>query len=222
MESMKLILNKQVSILTKIPQHPFIQKHPLFSIGIFTAILWILYHPQLLMREIFWGLDAGNYPYPYLHWVRNEVFSGNFPEWNPLLFTGYAPYYEVTNLLFYPIRFLLLPLSPEWSMTASFLIHAVLLVMGISLFLKGRGASWSLSFLGAWWMLTVGGLTVHLLAGHLFFLESLAWLGWRLVTWDQYKTSGKPKFIGLNGLLIALSVFAGHPQTVFYCLIFEG
>ena len=154
--------------------------------------------------------DAAVVFHPILEVARAQVHAGRLPLWNPYIYAGMPLLGDVQSALLYPLTWLAMALAVEsaWGLMAVL----KLLIAGLGAFVLGRelGLGWA----GA------------LVAGVVFMLCSpnVAWLQWPLATvyallpWLLYATHrlharpGRRRAAALAGV-VALSLFAGHPET---------
>lgn len=173
---------------------------------------------------------------PFLKFGFGELAKGNLPLWNPQSHCGMPFVGNIQSALFYPINWLHL-IMPTWlAINWSIGIHFFLAGWFTSLWCRRRGLSTLACLLGGTTFMFSAGYFLHLYAGHLTFLAAMAWTPLILLMVDvlfdeaekgtgpicaQHPTgrSGKwvlSPFLLLGAAAIALSIFAGHPQSVYY------
>ena len=154
--------------------------------------------------------DAAVVFHPILEVARAQVHAGRLPLWNPYIYAGMPLLGDVQSALLYPLTWLamVLPVEAAWGPMAVL----KLLTAGLGAFVLGRELR--LGRAGA------------LVAAVVFMLSApnVAWLQWPLTTvysllpWLFYATHrlhARPerrRAAALAGV-VALSLFAGHPET---------
>jgi xanthosine utilization system XapX-like protein len=148
-----------------------------------------------------------------------ELRRGHLPLWNPYLFAG-APYLGTfQSALLYPpnVLYLLLPLprAINWDIA----LHVFLAGLFTYYWALRRGLQPGACLLSAAVVMLGGPFYLHLYAGHLTVLASMAWAPLILLAIDGL-SEPRPLRWGLLGTLAAaLQLLAGYPQTFFYTAV---
>lgn len=146
-----------------------------------------------------------------------EMRHGDFPLWNPFTYGG-TPYLgQFQSALLYPfnlILFLTLPIGQalNWSVA----LHVFLLGVGVYFWLVYRQISRPASFLGGVALMFGGPFFLHTYAGHLSNLCSMAWVPFLFLCIDGWLKERHGKWILFASLCVALQIYGGHPQYVYY------
>ena len=151
-----------------------------------------------------------------------EMAKGNLPLWNPYLFSGVPFLGDFQSALLYPLNwsFLLLPdaLAINWS----FALHVWILGAGTYFWSAGRGLGKPAAVLAAVAGMFALPFFLHVHAGHLSNVCSMAWAPWVFACIDRYLISHKARWVTLASVAVAMQVYAGHPQYAYYTALVAG
>lgn len=163
--------------------------------------------------------DVSTLYYYWRHFGFESLREGFIPLWNPFIFCGvpFAAYPE--SALFYPpnLIFLLLPLAR--ALNWSFIIHLAGLAFFQYLFLRWLDSGRWASILGALTLVLGAPVILHITAGHLSNLCSMAWLPILFLTAASFARRKRPVWAVALGVGGGLQILAGHWQYVFYSAI---
>jgi hypothetical protein len=182
------------------------------TVGIFWEVL-------VLRPDEFLSDPRMDLRYFFFHWRSfgfHELRSGNLPLWNPHFASG-APFLgNFQSALLYPLNalYLVLPLAAATNWTIA--LHVFLGGAFVFFWMRHRGLH-SLACLLAGLMFMFCGphfLQVH--AGHLPNLCTLIWAPLLFLAIDQMMDRPALGAALLGTFATAMSVFAGHPQFVYY------
>jgi len=161
----------------------------------------------------------------YLSWRAfgfGELSRGNLALWNPHIFLG-APYLGgMQSALLYPpnwIDLLLpLPLAINWGIAS----HVFLVGLFTCLWSRQRGLAPLAALLAGLLAMFCGAHFLHVSAGHLSNLCSMAWMPLLLLAVDGWLERRGPGWLLLGAAALALQILAGHPQYVAFTAIAVG
>ncbi len=151
-----------------------------------------------------------------------EMARGNFPLWNPYIYSGIPYLGQFQSALLYPpnLIFLLLPIASaiNWSSALHiFLLGAFTYAWAfqrglrpVSALVSGVAAMFSSAFF------------LHIYAGHLCNVAAMAWVPLIFLGIDGWLTKRHAGWIILAAIAAALQIYAGHPQYVFYTALIAG
>ncbi len=201
------------------------EKHP--RIRTWLALLILLAAVGFLLQEALFppspafvlSRESGDIASLYYYWRDfgfGSLRDGIIPLWNPFVFCGspFAAYPEAA--VFYPLNlvFLFLPLAA--ALNASLLIHLGLLALATYLWLRFTGSGRLPALMGALALTGSGPVILHLAAGHLSNLCTLAWVPLAFLLAEGLVRSGRLRWAAGLGVLGALQILAGHWQYVYY------
>jgi len=186
---------------------------------LFLALLTvILYSPVLTGSTNFWE-DLIHQEFPNRMFSRDCLLSGQFPHWNPFTFGGMPFFAALQAGVFYPFN-LLLSILPAGPQTFWYLLQAVIVshifFAGLCMFalLRWKGHTPGASVFGATGYMLCGFLVTHLI--HALMLYMLAWLPLVIMLMERGMRERRADRSVLAGVILGLSMFAGHPQLAFY------
>jgi len=194
------------------------------------AILILLGAVGFLLREAFFppspafvlSRESGDVASLYYYWRGfgfGALRTGTIPLWNPSVFCGvpFAAYPE--SALFYPLNlvFLLLPLPA--ALNASFIIHLGLLALFAFCWLRYTGSGRLAALLGALALTASGPVILHLAAGHLSNICTLAWVPLIFLLAESFIRTRKLSRAAGAGVLVGAQLLAGHWQYAYYTVL---
>lgn len=162
------------------------------------------------------GEDLAFQLYAWRHFGFEEMRQGNFPLWNPFIYSG-SPYHAgFQGGLLYPLHwiFFFLPVTIGINVVTAiqfFLIGAFMYWWGRE---EGLGP-WVAGYTGVAVMLGAPHL-FHLVPGHLPNMAAMAWAPLVFLCVAKAARCGGIRWPLLGVLAAAIQVLAGHPQYVFY------
>ncbi len=194
------------------------------------TILLLLGVVALLLREALFppspdfvlSRSSGDVASLYYYWRGfgfSTLRSGTIPLWNPAVFCGvpFAAYPE--SALFYPLNLIFLFLPLPAALNGSFLLHLCLLACFTFLWLRYTGSGRIPALLGALALTASGPVILHLAAGHLSNICTLAWVPLIFLLAESFfRTRRLSRAVGA-GVLIGLQLLAGHWQYAYYTVL---
>ncbi len=177
-----------------------------------------LFNPNCLVA----GEDVTQVHYMFEGYVRDTLWKGKLPLWNPYIFSGYPVLAHPQLLVFYPpqLLFRLLPLNLSFSWSIAFHVF----IAGISMYALSQKIG--LRFFSALTMAVAymlsGGLFQRVYAGHLFLVYAIAWFPLTFLMFIRAYESDKWRTQISAGFCVALLILTGHPAIPLYAMIFLG
>lgn len=163
--------------------------------------------------------DVASLYYYWRDFSSSSLSRGVVPLWNPDVLIGvpFAAYPEAA--VFYPpnLMFLLVPIA--WALNLSFVLHLALLAVFEYLFLRRLGLGRSPAFLGAAALTFSAPVVLHVYAGHLSNICTMAWIPALFWLSDRAARSSRFHWIVLLGAAGAAAILAGHWQYLYYGLL---
>ncbi|MDR0306834.1 MAG: YfhO family protein [Chitinispirillales bacterium] len=192
------------------------------SIGVL-AVLWLIQFYSLLVGNVHFWEDIVLQDFPVRIFSRAAFYQFEFPHWNPFAFNG-VPFFaaQVPGVL-YPFNVLLslLPVSDEvfWRLLqAGIAFHILIAGVTMLVYLRFKKRSYTASVFGAAAFMFGGFLITHLV--HTMMVYILAWFPLVLLFLEKSIREIKFTHAVQGGLLLGLTMLAGHPQFTFYEFIF--
>jgi hypothetical protein len=185
-----------------------------------TAVLLAMFHPLAFSDRILARGDTFNFFYPYWDARQAALRRGELPLWSPELFMGSPLLAEPQMGTFYPLNWLLLPLSTPDAVRVSVLLHVLWAGLGMLwLYRRLTGDRRALPGLAAALTFAFGGfVTAHV--EQINQLQGLAWLPWAGALWARLLAAEAGRRGQLRDALLlmgalAAQFFSGHTQTTF-------
>ena len=148
------------------------------------------------------------------------VADGHVPLWNPYIFGGMPLFGSAQGGLLLPLNWFFLLFSAPVATNMMMLATYALAGLGAFLYARRTGASLAgAAVTGLVWQWS-GFLVAQI--GHTNVVHVASLLPWLLWTIDVYAATGRRARGVLVAVVVALMVFAGHPQTLCYSLMLAG
>ncbi|MCP4543681.1 MAG: YfhO family protein [Chloroflexi bacterium] len=182
----------------------------LLCIAFYWDVLW------LSADRIVAGNDLTNM---FLHWLRFAVSSvqrGQFPLWNPYLFSGVPFVANPQPALFYPPTWLALLMPVTRAFGWIIVLHLWIAGAGMYAWLRSEGASVVGALVGGVTFSFSGYVFVRVYAGHIGVITTGAWLPTILWVYRCAVARRSWKLAVVGGLPVGLSILAGHTATFIY------
>lgn len=162
--------------------------------------------------------DLTDLHYPFQHFLIESLRRGEWPLWSSAISSGYPILAAGQIGALYPLNILsaILPLTSS----VNFVILSTYFLIGFFTYLylgEIKLSRWSAVFGAVVSMF--GGFSLSQLL-HWEMLTALAFLMGELLILEKMVKSRKALYFLILGLFLGLSFLGGHPQTVFYSLIF--
>ncbi len=178
----------------------------------------------------FTGMIMGRgdiYAYFYPYWsIRQAAFmAGHIPLWTSDIFMGVPVLANSQVGVFYPPNWPLTPFDPPTAVTISLLVHIAWAMMGVYVLAR---STLQLDQVPALVAALVFGLSGYMgaKAENINQLQALAWMPWLFLLLNRAISAAHPniraRYSLLTGIVLALQLLAGHPQTVFITLLGLG
>jgi Bacterial membrane protein YfhO len=163
--------------------------------------------------------ESGDVSTLYYYWRSfgfEALKSGSIPLWNPDIFCGtpFAAYPE--SALFYPLNLIFLILPLPAAMNGSFVLHLFLLALFQYYWLRFIGSGRWPALLGSLVLVFSGSVILHLTAGHLSNICTMAWLPLLFLSAEGFLRTRKIRWAAYLGMIAGIQILAGHWQYVYY------
>ena len=156
---------------------------------------------------------------PYQELVRQSIFQGELPFWNPMTFCGRPLMADIQVGVLYGPNWLHWFLPLPVSFTLLLIAHAAWGLWGC----YRLGRAWELStpaasLMGVLYVFS-GFLTVKLQSGGVLFHYVAVWLPWQALALNALFRNPSPKRAAILALTLSMALLAGSPQMTFYSWI---
>src|SRR6266480_7489491 len=159
---------------------------------------------------------------PWRDFGFHELATGNLALWNPYIFGG-APYFGAMQAaLLYPPNwlFLVLPLAQAVNWTTA--LHVFAIGAFTFAWMRVRGLRVEASFLAGVLVMFCGAHFLHIFVGHLPHLLVMTWVPLIFCSIDAIFSTRNPRWCFVAMFAVAMQVFAGFPQHLYYAAIIAG
>jgi hypothetical protein len=174
----------------------------------------VLFPLETVGRLAFYVYDAQCYFYPYRTVAADLVLSGQLPLWNPYANGGMPLIGDGQVGLFYPPNWLFLILPGAHSLTLSILSTYAIAGVGIFVYLRHAGFARWIATVAAVSFMFSGFFVTHLV--HVSIPATAAFVPWLFWAFERLIERRSFARLVLGAGLVALQVFAGHPQVPVY------
>lgn len=199
--------------MNKIPKE---RLNSIISVGLLISFTLIYFADGIFFdrRTIIW--DTADFHYPVMYHIGYFWSHGVMPLWNSFIFNGHPSFADPQSQTYYPINILLglfLALSPK-VIYLQLVLHYAL--AGLFMFLLASHYIGTLTgrIMAALVYMFSGFMVTHF--QHLAVINTVTWLPILLYLLEKIRREKKPIYIIIAGLLLGVTILAGHPQTLLY------
>lgn len=198
--------------------------HELAGVGVAAMALGGLFGRFVVPGVVGQQRDTGAFYYPLTAWLAQELASGRFPLWCPLIFAGYPLVADGEIGLLYPpnlVALLLLPVDVAFVLMRA--AHYLLAAAGTYAFCRVLGVGRAGSVFGGLSFALGGFMLGHLDHGNI--LRSAAWLPLILAAADlALRALGRRRWLwlALGAAALTMSGLGLHPQILLINLVALG
>jgi len=182
-------------------------------------VLFLLFFSPVLKGGMLAGGDIINQYLPWKEFWRRSVWQGHWPLWDPLLFCGMPFQANIQVGQFYPLNwlFLLIPAAPGY--TVAVLLHFALGAWGMDRLARRLVDSRGARFAAATVFFFTGYFISRIYWGVVLFVMAGAWTPWILDAAIALTNDPRPRRALRLAALLAMQLFSGAPQILFYTLL---
>ncbi|UCC26970.1 MAG: hypothetical protein JSU98_07650 [Gemmatimonadales bacterium] len=184
----------------------------------FAVVTLILFRDFVFSGEMLFGVDTEAMGYMARAFFAQELASGNFPGWNPLLLGG-TPFLASLSggdSLYPPSLLLLLLLEPYRALGWKLVLHVFLAGVGMYGWSRSLGVSRAAGMIGGLGYLVAPFLVTLVYPGHdgkLFVTALAPFLFWGVEAWFQ---GGSRKAWAGIAVTVALVILTTHFQMAYF------
>lgn len=200
----------------------------LVAVGLLAALcalfFWRILTPSLKDRGYFPSGDFVDQFYVFSVYEARQLLRGKLPLWNPYTYGGHPFLADIQAAIFYPFSLLTILLSAPWgfpiyALQLEAMCHVFLGGLFVYLFAK-RLVKRSFPALIAALTFAYGGYLTSYPVQQLAILEVDIWLPLILlllsIAWERWRDRGERRGLLWAGLVLGVSLLAGHPQSSMY------
>jgi len=156
---------------------------------------------------------------PWRSFGFSQLKQGNLALWNPHVFCGIPFFGSFQSALLYPPNFLYMVLPLGLATNVCIVLHIFLTGLFMYLWAWYRGLRPPACFLAAVLLMFCGPYFMHIYAGHLSNLCTMAWIPLIFLSIDGICNKRTLAWVLLGIASVTMLILAGHPQHVFYTVI---
>ncbi len=149
----------------------------------------------------------------------SRLAEGGFPLWNPYVFLGMPFVGNIQSAMFYPTNYLMLLMPPDQAINLGIVLN--LLLGGLFAYLLARRLD--IGPVGATVTALVfmygGPQFLRIYEGHWVHLCAITWIPLLILATEMVIRRGKLAWALVGGIAVAMQMFGGHPQYLFYSAI---
>lgn len=168
------------------------------------------------------GADVLDYHFWNLLFLRDQVFSGSLPLWNPHVYCGQPFLANPANFVLYPPVMLYLVLPLPWAFNVDLVFHLILAATGTFYLARAVTGSGSAALLAAVAFALGSNMVDRVAAGHLVLVHAAAWLPWIFYFIERALAADRMRNLVLAGLLLGFQILSGYAQGNLYTVYFAG
>lgn len=200
--------------------HPPQRFRDVHAVVVIVAVITLLFADVIFLGANLYHGDVFGFHFGLKKVVRDEILSGNLPEWNRWISAGQPlaanPQYEV----FYPPQWLILLPDFLLGFQLHILLHLYIAALGMYALLRSLGVRIGGSLFGAF-AFGIGGLTLsHSFVLPLFF--ALAWMPVVLFGATRALRTGSVRAAVVAALALSMQFLIGEPVTALQTLAVVG
>ncbi|HLA28292.1 MAG TPA: hypothetical protein VJZ49_10405 [Syntrophales bacterium] len=168
------------------------------------------------------GLDLSTAEMFLRDFEFRELKNGNFPLWNPHLFSG-VPFFDgVQSTTLYPLNYLHLLFPLPQAINIGIALHTFLIGFFMYLWTSHRRLHPLACTLSALLIMFSGAYFMHIYAGHLGNLCAMAWAPLLFLSIDGLLDRPSVGWCLLGIFAVTMQVLATQPQYVYYTALTAG
>jgi len=171
-------------------------------------------------RIISWqGTDTYSHFVYWRDFGFSQLRQGNLPLWNPQLYSGMPFFGGFQSALLYPLNWIFMFLPTTQAINISIVIHVFLIGAFMYLWTFSRGLHPAACLTAALLVMFSGANFMHIFAGHLIDICTMAWAPLIFLTIDRLFQRPSLGWHLLGIFAVSMQILAGHPQYVYYTAI---
>jgi hypothetical protein len=178
------------------------------------ALTAAFFAPVLFFGRSFSGGDTVNYTQPMKVFINKTLEKGEFPLWNPDIYSGFPMFAESNTGIAYPLN-LLFSIFPAnkgitYNAAAHFFLSGIFMMLYASCFTES-GAAIFLSMI-IWVFSGMFSFRID----HLPVLQAMAYIPLFFFAVEKYARTSERKWLFITAAVAAAVILIGHGQTALY------
>ena len=152
--------------------------------------------------------------------VAQMIKDGVMPLWDPYIFGGMPLLGASQAGVFFPPNWLFLVFSSQAAINAEMILAYMVAGVGAFVYARRTGAAITGALITGFAFQFAGFIVAP--TGHMGSIQAAGLLPWILWSIDGYGMTGRRSRAVVIAVLVALQLFAGHPQTFLYSILLGG
>ncbi len=190
----------------------------LFIPGVLLLITIIYYWPIISAQGFLWD-DFIEQNFPYRLFAATSLRRGQFPFWNPYVFSGMPFFADVQAAVLYPLNLILTIVASRQWLNPLLLEYQVVLhvfIAGLSMYALAREfvLSRAASVVAAISFMLCGFLTAHIF--HINVIHTAVWFPLILFLFKRALDRYSIFYMAITALVLAAVFLAGYPQLLMH------
>ncbi|MEZ0371942.1 MAG: YfhO family protein [Candidatus Sericytochromatia bacterium] len=184
-------------------------------LGLVLLVCLLLYSQVFFLGFGLYYRDIYHNYYPFVDFITRSLHQGDFPFWNPYLFTGMPQLAALEPPLFYPLAWMFFSgLTYSKALALNLILHHLIAAAGVYLLGRSFGWRWFTCTLCAC-LFSFSGIMVSMNNFHPL-QNTVAWLP--LVFWAAHELLTKPRRLPLLVFAAAysLQILSAHLEIVYF------
>ncbi len=179
--------------------------------ALYLFVSFIAFFPCLVLGRAYFDNDLLAQFGPWRAFLRDRLFRGHFPLWNPYSLGGEPFFANLQNMMLYPFNYLTLPFPVAYGLSVFFFIHLFWAALGAHLWLRVLGLSENTCRTGALLFAFSGFFWLEII--HPPVLAAYSWLPWLFLFLEKLAREKKTTDAFFGGLSFALLFLCGSFQV---------
>ncbi len=179
--------------------------------GLYIILSLIAFFPCLLLGRTYFANDLLYFFGPMRAFLRDQLFQGHFPLWNPYIFCGQPFFADLQNMMLYPLTYPTLLFPTGFGLNVFLSLHFLLAACGMHFWLKTLKLSPSASVIGGFLYACSGFFWQETI--HPPVIAAFACLPWFMSGLEKLSQSLKWQWALSSGVFFALLFCAGSFQV---------
>ncbi len=184
------------------------------------ALVWM--HPEITWKGAVYSSSDTQAAAAFQSAGQRSLEAGEYPYWNPFVFTGMPSFaslaynpgvYPLTAPLHAVREFLNLP-PMTW-----LLFHLWLMGVGMTGYLRWRGASWASATVGGVLFMSLPKILAWSAYGHGTKVGTFAWFPWAIWTAEAALRKSSLRWAAALALVLSMQLLRAHVQIVYYTVM---
>lgn len=198
------------------------KKFTIIGIVLYAMVVCVIFFPAFGAQGIISGGDIAKSHYFYMTYLRDSVFEGRLPLWNPYIFLG-QPFLANPSIAFwYPATWLFIFLPIPTAFLVHMMFHVWWSMIGIYVLIVLITGKKYPAFIGGLVFGLCGYTMAHVYAGNYDVIAAGSWIGWVLFASLVVMHVPNRRNAAFLALCVGAQLLAGYASMSLYTLLIMG